>query len=134
MLPNPSAEERNEIAKRAIYVGSVEHKDKRSWLGLPQPRKKSNADSDDQRQNATICPMVRDEDRELATQWVQHAIRNGQFLKDDWVGQFPRVVWYQDDKGNYWYGRLTQRGAGERPVAEYKGWPISRKEWHENFD
>lgn len=134
MNPNPIAIERVAIAARAIYVGSVEHKDKRSWLGLPKPRRNRAAEPDDYKQNATICPLVRDQDKEMATRWVQYAIKNGQFNRSIWAGKFPRDIWYQDDNGQYWYGRLTQCGAGDSPTAEYKGWPIGQEEWHENFD
>ncbi len=120
------------LAKRAIYTGSVEHKEHRSWLGLPRPRRNPHADPEDQRQNATICPLVRDEERERATHWVQTAIRKSQFDPTIWDGDFPRSIWHRDDNGQYWHGRLTKAGGADAP-AEYKGWPIDQDEWHANF-
>jgi len=111
-----------DLAGRCKYVGSVEHKDKKSWLGLPQPRRRP-------RQTATICPLYSNEDRDRATEWVRAAIRAGNFRKADWQGGLPRHIWYRDEQGNYWRGFLTNAGAGE-----YKGWPITEEEWREDFD
>jgi hypothetical protein len=117
---------------RASYVGSAEHKDQPSWLGLPRLRRRNPSDPDDHRQNATVCPLVTEEDRNRATQWVRQAIGNGQFDPRIWAGEFPRNIWHCDT-GTFWQGRLTQRGAGDCPNGEYKGWPISRVEWNETF-
>ena len=131
--PARTAAELESLAKRATYVGSIEHKEKRSWLGLPFPRRNPQADAADVRQNATICHLVTDAARDQATVWIQHAISHRQFDPAVWDGEFPKVIWYRDKSGNYWFGRLVQRGAGENPRAEYKGWPITQEEWHENF-
>jgi hypothetical protein len=117
-----------ELAERCTYEGSLEHKDRRSWLGTPKPRR-----SKDPALMATICPLVSNKDRERATAWVQAAIRAGNFDRTDWQGGFSRHIWYRDEAGKYWYGFLTNSGAGEKPAARYKGWPISEEEWREIF-
>lgn len=126
-----SAEELGALSERCEYEGSVEHKDQRSWLGLPQPRR--GDDLEDYRQTATICPLVSDVQRSTATGWVRFAVRNAQFVKDKWKGDFPRYLWYQDSVGQYWYAVLTNQGAGEASQAKYKGWPITAEEWRANF-
>jgi len=108
------------LAARADYKGSVEHKDVRTWLGYPQPRRRGrHEEPTDRRQNATICPLATNADREMAAAWLRNAIRCGQFDRSVWDGEFPRYVWYKDEKGQYWLGRCMQRGSGG-----YKGWPI----------
>ena len=124
---------RNALAARAIYTGSPEHKTERSWLGMPQPRKNSKTGVPGFKQIATICPLVQDKQREIAIAWVKNAISQGHYNPNIWDGEFPREIWHKDDQGNYWFGRLTQRGTGDGTQAEYKGWPISREEWRENF-
>jgi hypothetical protein len=117
------------LAKSAAYTGSIEHKDRRSWLGIPYPRRSKNPT-----ENATICPMTSPAQKEEATSWVRYAIENGQFLDGYFENGFPRSIWYRDVDGQHWQGRLTQCGAGQTPIAEYKGWPISEDEKHEVFD
>lgn len=131
--PTLTQAQRRTLALRAVYLGSPEHKDERSWLGIPEPRKNRRGDPDDHRQNATICPLVNDAERDRATEWVRHAIRHGQYDQTIWAGDFPRKIWYREANGSYWYGRLMQQGAGEDPQAEYKGWPIDEAEWNEDF-
>src|SRR5260370_2358418 len=92
--------QRESAAMRAIYTGSAEHKDRRSWLGLPQLRQGDASKVDDHRQNATICPLVSEEDRDRATQWVQQAIRNSQFDPNILAGDFPRNICDPDADGN----------------------------------
>jgi hypothetical protein len=113
-------------AARCWYEGSREHKDRRSWLGLPRPRRTP-------RDVATICPMVTEQERDVATGWVRDAIRNGQFDRRDWRNGFPRYVWHRAADGSYWYAFLKNEGAGNVPHAQYKGWPISKDEWDEIF-
>lgn len=122
------------LASRAVYTGSEEHKEERSWLGLPKPRRGFRTSETGFKQNATICPLVKDEEREIATGWVREAIRLGHYNKDVLDGEFPREIWHRDSHGQYWFGRLTQRGAGDESRAEYKGWPVTREEWRANFD
>ena len=93
------------VAARCSYEGSREHKDRRSWLGLPRPRRRP-------RDVATICPLVTEQDRAMATAWVREAIVNGQFDRRDWRNDFPRYIWYRAADGSYWYGFLMNEGAG----------------------
>ena len=114
------------LAERCEYIGSQEHKEHRSWLGVPRPRRRP--------QNmATICPLVTAKERNLATGWVRNAIANRQFDEKDWRNGFPRKVWHRDNNGQYWYGILTNQGAGSNPKGQYKGWPIDEDEWREIF-
>ena len=114
------------LAERCEYVGSEEHKDQRSWLGLPRPRRRP-------RNVATICPLVTEKDRQQATRWVRNAILERNFDRTDWRNGFPRKIWYRDDCGQVWYGFLTNQGAGANPVGHYKGWPIEEDERREIF-
>ena len=115
-----SQDDRDALAKRARYVGSCEHKKKRSWLGLPK--------AGSRRRKTTICELVEDEDKCKATTWVRSAIRSKQckFVRGD--KDFPKHVWYKND-GQTWYGRCTNSVSGE-----YKGWSISEEERCEIFD
>lgn len=122
----------SQLAERCDYVGSVEHKAARSWLGLPQPRRGRHGETD-HKQNATICPLTSDADRLVATGWVREAIRRGQFRNGYWKGDFPRYLWYFDQDGCYWYGFLMNQGAGDDARGQYKGWKISEEEWRETF-
>lgn len=117
-----------ELSQRCEYVGSQVHKDKRSWLGLPRPHR-----SADPEETATVCPLVSEDDRNTATQWCRIAIRNKQFDPVDWQNGFPRHIWHKDESGQYWKGFLTNSGAGDKPVAQYKGWPISEEGKNEIF-
>jgi hypothetical protein len=115
------------LAERCSYHGSIEHKDKRSWLGLPRPRRRP-------RDVATICPLVTNQEREIATEWVKEAVRNGQFDRGyELRNGFPRYIWHLTADGTYWYGFLMNEGAGPNATAQYKGWPISKDEWDEIF-
>ena len=114
-----SARERDILAGRARYVGSYEHKMKRSWLGLPQ--------AGSRRRKTTVCELVEDVDKCKATMWVRSAIRLEQykFVRGD--KDFPKHVWYESDD-QVWYGRCTNSVSGD-----YKGWPISEEERREIF-
>ncbi len=114
------------VAERCFYEGGREHKDRRSWLGVPRPRRRPG-------DVATICPLVTDQDRFTAAAWVREAIVNGQFDRRDWRNGFPRYIWHCPPDGSYWYGFLMNEGAGAAANAQYKGWLISKDEWHEIF-
>jgi hypothetical protein len=111
-----------EIAGRCVYEGSTAHKEHRSWLGPPKPRRSQDPELD-----ATICPLTTEEERMRATTWLQEAIRAGQVSLQAWEGGFPKHVWYREGE-QYWFGFLMNRGAGDRPIAQYKGWPVTNKE------
>lgn len=115
-----SRDDREILATRARYVGSCEHKKKKSWLGLPK--------AGSRRRKTTICELVKDKDKRKATMWVRSAIKLKQckFVRGD--KDFPKHVWYESG-GQIWYGRCTNSVSGE-----YKGWPISKEERSEIFD
>lgn len=128
MVPRLTTAGLGALADQSVYMGSVEHKNVKSWLGLPKLRRNPRADLDDHRQNATVCPLASDDDKRRATEWIRDAIRKRQF-----AGEWPRDIWHKDADGRFWQGRLTKRG-GDTAPNEYKGWPITQKEWHEIFD
>ena len=134
-IPTPTDAELAALSERAIYHGSVEHKERKSWLGLPQPRRgrKGRSDPRDHRQNATICPLIADDDRDMATRWVRVAIIGRQFDQNVRKGDFPKHLWYRDEWGHYWQGCFLDLIPSNPPVARYKGWPITKEERDENF-
>ena len=93
------------------YVGSPEHKDAPSFVGMPKPRA-----------DASICDRALGQDRVKVQKWLQTAVARG------WVGElrdgrFPRYVWYRDGDVVY-EGRLVNQQRGE-----YKGYPLNNDEW-----
>ena len=116
-----SLSERKELASRARYVGSCEHKDRRWWGGQPGAGARRG-------RVTTICPLTSEEDQLKATMWVQRAICAGQYKFVRNEGPFPRYVWYEEASGQLWKGRCFNPTSGE-----YKGWPIKEEEWRETF-
>lgn len=107
----PEGVSRDEVAQRASYVGSPEHKDIPSFAGHPRPRT-----------DASICPRQLADDKELVIEWLRTAIRRGA-VSGYWEGDFPRYVWFK--RGDQVYeGRLVNREAGW-----YKGYPLNQDEW-----
>jgi hypothetical protein len=101
-----------EVAGRASYVGSGEHKSHPSFAGPPKLRS-----------DATKCDPTLADPGEL-TEWLREAITSGR-VGAPWEGDFPRYAWHR--RGNICYeGRLVNRGLGE-----YKGYPLDRSEWPE---
>ena len=77
----------DDLATRAVYVGSPEHKDFPSFAGRPRLRA-----------DASCCPReIRD--REVVRGWLCSAIRRG-VTGAPWEGEFPRYVWYKDGDKN----------------------------------
>lgn len=116
-----SLSERKELASRARYVGSCEHKDRRWWGGRPGAGGRRG-------RLTTICPLTSEEDQRKATIWVQRAICAEQYKFIRGESPFPRYVWYKDPSGQVWLGRCFNPASGE-----YKGWPISEEERRETF-
>jgi len=101
-----------EIAQRASYVGSAEHKSYPSFAGPPH-----------RRADATKCDPGLADPAEL-TAWLREAITAGR-VGSPWEGDFPRYVWHRD--GDVCYeGRLVNRELGE-----YKGYPLDPIQWPE---
>lgn len=116
-----------DLAERAVYSGSPEHKVVRWWGGLPMGRQLPGGRVGRPRKETTICPLTSKSDRVIATEWVRAAIRSGQcrFYESD--QNFPKKVWYEAG-GQIWMGERINDGLGE-----YKGWPIFEEERDEVF-
>ena len=123
-----TADELTDLAERATYKGSPEHKDKRWWKGLPEGRQLPGGQvGRPGKQTTTICPLTSEDDRKRATEWVRLAIRLGQcrFYESD--QSYPKKIWHKAD-GQLWMGVLVNSRLGH-----YKGWPISHEERDEVF-
>lgn len=100
----------HEVAGQVIYVGSPEHKSYPSFAGGPALRS-----------DASRCPP-RLADPEQLTGWLQAAIRGGS-CGGQWLGGFPRYVWYRENDQCY-EAMLVNQQAGW-----YKGYPAECPEW-----
>lgn len=99
----------DELASRATYVGSAEHKTYPSFAGPPK-----------RRADASKCdPSF--QHAETLTEWLRDAIVRRQFGAP-WEGGFPRYVWYRNE-GAWYEGRLVNRQRGD-----YKGYPVQDSE------
>lgn len=126
--PELSPEDRHALAARASYVGSPEHKTRWWWGGKPTARQLPGGQvGRPGKQRTTICPLTTEDDRVRATQWVRHAIANGQYQYYEGDKDFPKKVWHCAD-GRIWCGFCTNQGQGQ-----YKGWPIEQQEQREVF-
>ena len=115
-----SDQERQNLASNACYVGSPEHKDKRWWGGLPKARQLAGGRvGRPGKQTTTVCPMVTERQRDMATNWVRAALRDGnyRFVEADKI--YPKHI-HHDVHGTRWTGLCVNSVAGE-----YKGWPES---------
>jgi hypothetical protein len=99
------------ISQQVHYVGSPEHKDVPSFVGAVRPRA-----------DASMCPRDLTDDRAMVEEWLREAVELGN-VGTPWEGDFPRYVWYRDDQGRVFEGRLVNRGQGE-----YKGYPLNHDE------
>ena len=99
-----------ELAGKARYIGSPEHKETPSFAGQPKPRA-----------DASRCPNELAWEKEAVEKWLQEAIQNGQ-IGEPWEGEFPRYVWHRVGDTVY-EGRLVNRTLGH-----YKGYPLSPEE------
>lgn len=93
-----------DVADRARYVGSSEHKDVPSFAGEPRPRA-----------DATICDPRFIQRRDEIEKWLKVEIRNGQ-LSAYWEHGFPRYVGHRDGQAVY-IARHVGNGC-------YKGWQL----------
>ncbi len=99
-----------EVASKAIYIGSNEHKDYHSSAGPPALRS-----------DAARCDS-RYSEFESITEALRQAIRRG-CSGAQFEGNFPRYVWGWFDDCIY-EARLINREQGW-----YKAWPIEQAEW-----
>ena len=115
----PAGVDLEAAAKQAKYIGSSEHKNAPSPAGAPKLRS-----------DASCCPPAIVKQRKKITDWLRSAIRHGSTGKF-WEGhspRFPRYVWYRH--GNTVFeGHLTNQVFGE-----YKGYPLKRSEWPDDFE
>lgn len=117
-------EELRKLAKRALYVGSPEHKNKQWWGGLPEvPCDKNGNPKRPKKQKTTICPIVTSEGRDQATAWIRTAIETKQFKFVEGDQDFPKHIWLEVE-GQYWFGFCVNPTAGH-----YKGWPLEESEY-----
>ena len=121
-------DELQEIAGRASYVGSSEHKDTRWWDGLPKGRQlPGNRVGRRGIQQTTICPLVTEADREKATKWVRQAIAEGKCMFFEGDKKFPKKIWFEAEQ-TIWAGLCVNSELGQ-----YKGWPSTTEERDEVF-
>ncbi len=103
----PSQHNLLKLSRRAIYVGSPEHKDRPSPAGtVPRPRP-----------DASICPLVTAEAFRRAQRWLRQAIAAGR-VSGPYENGWPRYVYHREGD-TIFEARLTNREKGE-----YKGYPI----------
>lgn len=129
--PTPALTEydRCQLANRAKYTGSPEHKEGRWWGGLSEGRQLPGGEVGRRgKRQTTICPLTTPEGQRRATRWVQEAIASGQCRFFEGDRDFPKKVWHQDEDGQFWLGVCSNKEAGH-----YKGWPITEQERDEVF-
>jgi hypothetical protein len=107
----PAGIDLTQLAARAQYVGSPEHKDVPSFAGHPKPRA-----------DAAICDRSLADSQTQITQWLRDALTRG-VVGGPWEGAFPRYVWHLEG-GIVFEGRLVNRIQGQ-----YKGYPLNEDEW-----
>ena len=105
-----------QLAERACYVGSPEHKSAPSFAGPPKPRG-----------DASCCDQSLNQAQLKVNAWLKKALRRGA-VGAPWEGDFPRYVWHR--QGDVVFeARLTNREAGE-----YNGYPLLSDEWPDGLD
>lgn len=97
-----------DLAERASYVGSPEHKSFPSFAGPPKLRG-----------DATKCDP--DLDVGQITAWLREGLLAGN-VGAPWRGGFPQNVWLRTENVCY-EARLVNQGLGQ-----YKGWALSDDE------
>ena len=105
-----------QLAERARYVGSPEHKDTPSFAGQPKPRA-----------DATICDQSFVGKLPQLNSWLRLALSK-RAVGAPWEGDFPRYVWFKE--GNVVYeARLVNSATGE-----YKGYELEPNEWPKSIE
>ncbi len=113
-----------EKIEEATYEGSPEHKSQAWWGGLPEAYVGPDGVAKRHgKQKTTICPLVAEDDRNLATQWVREALTRGQVKYVESDRDYPRYIWYRESTGAFWSGYCINSVLGQ-----YKGWPIEEDE------
>jgi hypothetical protein len=80
------------------------------------------------KQKTTICPLLGEDDRKMATEWVQRALEERKYRFYEGDKDFPKHIWYYADD-QCWFGYCINSVAGQ-----YKGWPIGEDERRAIFD
>lgn len=106
----PNQAQLEAAARRAIYVGSPEHKTEPSFAGQPRPRA-----------DASMCEPQLVGKQQKIIRWLRTAIRRGN-VSSYWELGFPRYVWTQQNNCVY-EARLTNAELGQ-----YKGYPLAADE------
>ena len=102
-----------EQTRAASYVGSAEHKAQRWWGGLPGAyADELGLASRPGKQTTTICPLVAEEERRAATEWVRAALAAGQCRYYEADKIFPKKVWYKDERARILVWLLHQQPPG----------------------
>ncbi|MFC0864490.1 hypothetical protein ACFHYQ_19545 [Sphaerimonospora cavernae] len=104
-----------DLADRASYVGSGEHKSYPSFAGRPRLRA-----------DASKCDPKFNDANEI-TGFLRQAIAAGN-VGAPWEGDFPRYAWHTLDDVIY-EARLVNQELGQ-----YKGYPLKRSEWPESLN
>lgn len=108
----PRAPPSDTTIDRAAYVGSAEHKAHRWWDGLPEARVDASGKAHrPKKQKTTICPLVDEEERNKATEWVKSALRARQYRFLEADKDFPKHIWYYADNRT-WFGFCVNGVAG----------------------
>lgn len=105
VLPPPPEIDLDVVAIQCRYVGSPYHKIIRVRGINPENRP-----------GKTPCPQNLQRNLDLVQQWLQNAVRLGNFGEFD--HGFPRVVWHEED-GILFEARQSGRGS-----CEYHGFPL----------
>ena len=106
VTPPPDGVALAQVAERAHYVGSPEHKRSPSFAGRLAPRS-----------DASICDPSLSNQQTRVQSWLRAALRIGN-CGGPWENGYPRYVWHKEDALAY-EARLTNQASGE-----YKGYPI----------
>ncbi len=97
------------VAEKAIYAGSINHKDLPSFAGSP-PRP---------RPDASICPRYLAQKQPIIQQWLADGISRGHF-SGVWDDKFPRYVWHREADVVFEARHIGQ--------GRYKGYPLGPDE------
>lgn len=100
-----------DAARRASYLGSIEHKTCKSPAGAPSPRR-----------DASKCPRLPEERWPELSEALRKAIRTGCISDVIDPGNLPRYVWGRFDGGLYEARRLSN------PPDKYKAYPVEEFE------
>ncbi len=117
----PPGVDLQDLAARAVYVGSITHKRTPSFAGpAPSPRP-----------NGSCCPNNLAHAREQCQEWLAQAIRAGHVIAWAahaegvlWRGGFPKYVFFRrPDSDEVFVAQELESGSGR-----YKGYPLAPDE------